>query len=244
MNIYIKYGVSVAALLATLALAQAQSEHQGGGEKGGEAVQHAQPERGKEGSAKERAPAAQERGKGETHASPANEKQPAEHRAGERSVQERAPAAQEHSKGETRASPANEKQPAEHRAGERSVRRLLLRSTARVKPAQAPQMRNNRRSTAKANRRPKTGKTISGNRTPRAPPPAGPIFTSVAFKRTGSTTPSAAAWRSAIITLPKFTLPLGSELESRTMSYFSTRPCNLSTSTRSSAGTRLWCSTT
>ncbi len=121
MNIYIKYGVSVAALLATLALAQAQSEHQGGGEKGGEAVQHAQPERGKEGGAKERAPAAQERGKGETHASPAKEKQPAEHRAGERSVQERAPAAQEHSKGETRASPANEKQPAEHREGEQKA---------------------------------------------------------------------------------------------------------------------------
>ena len=67
MHIYIKYGASVVALLATLSLAQAQSEHQGGGEKGGEAVQHAQPERGKEGGAKERAPAAQERGKGETH---------------------------------------------------------------------------------------------------------------------------------------------------------------------------------
>ncbi len=71
MHIYIKYGVSVAALLVTLSLAHAQSEHQGGGKEGGEAVQHAQPERGKEGGAKERAPAAQERSKGETHASPA-----------------------------------------------------------------------------------------------------------------------------------------------------------------------------
>ena len=87
MHVYIKYGASVVALLATLALAHAQSEHQGGGEKGGEAVQHAQPERGKEGGAKERAPAAQERSKGETHASPAKEKQPAEHREGEQKAQ-------------------------------------------------------------------------------------------------------------------------------------------------------------
>ena len=121
MHIYIKYGVSVAALLVTLSLAHAQSEHQGGGKEGGEAVQHAQPERGKEGGAKERAPAAQERSKGETHASPAKEKQPAEHRESEHSAKERAPAAQEHSKGETRASPANEKQPAEHREGERKA---------------------------------------------------------------------------------------------------------------------------
>ena len=87
MHIYIKYGASVVALLATLSLAQAQSEHQGGGEKGGEAVQHAQPERGKEGGAKERAPAAQEHSKGETRASPAKENQPAEHREGEQKAQ-------------------------------------------------------------------------------------------------------------------------------------------------------------
>jgi len=87
MHIYIKYGASVVALLATLSLAQAQSEHQGGGEKGGEAVQHAQPERGKEGGAKERAPAAQEHSKGETRASSAKENQPAEHREGEQKAQ-------------------------------------------------------------------------------------------------------------------------------------------------------------
>ncbi len=121
MHIYIKYGASVVALLATLSLAQAQSEHQGGGDKGGEGVQHAQPERGKEGGAKERAPAAQERSKGETHASPAKEKQPAEHREGEHSAKEHAPAAQEHSKGETRASSAKENQPAEHREGEQKA---------------------------------------------------------------------------------------------------------------------------
>ena len=89
MHIYMKYGASVVALLATLAVAQAQSEHQGGGEKGGDAVQHAQPERGKEGGAKERAPAAQERGKGETHASPAYEKKPVDHREGEQKAQDR-----------------------------------------------------------------------------------------------------------------------------------------------------------
>jgi hypothetical protein len=93
MHVYIKYGASVVALLATLSLAQAQSERQGGGEKGekgGEAVEHAQPERGKEGVAKERAPAAQERSKGETRASPTKEKQPAEHREGERKAQDKA----------------------------------------------------------------------------------------------------------------------------------------------------------
>ncbi len=79
MHVYIKYGASVIALLATLSLAQAQSEHQGASEKGGEAVEHAQPERGKESGAKERAPAAQERGKGETRASPTKEKEPAKH---------------------------------------------------------------------------------------------------------------------------------------------------------------------
>jgi len=84
MHVYIKYGASVVALLATLSLAQAQSEHQGGGEKGGEAVEHAQPERGKEGGAEKHAPAAQERSKGETRASPTKEKQPAEHSKGER----------------------------------------------------------------------------------------------------------------------------------------------------------------
>ncbi|MGO9171704.1 MAG: DUF1236 domain-containing protein [Rhodomicrobium sp.] len=89
MHVYIKYGASVVALLATLSLAQAQTERQGGGEKGGEAVEHAQPERGKEGGAKERAPTAQERGKGETHASPTKEKQPAEHREGERKAQDK-----------------------------------------------------------------------------------------------------------------------------------------------------------
>jgi hypothetical protein len=88
MHVYIKYGASAVALLATLSLAQAQSEHQGG-EKGGEAVEHAQPERGKEGGAKERAPAAQERSKGETRASPTKEKQPAEHREGERKTQDK-----------------------------------------------------------------------------------------------------------------------------------------------------------
>ena len=121
MHVYIKYGASVAALLATLSLAQAQSEHQGGGEKGGGAVEQAQPERGKQGAAQERAPAAQERSQGETRASAPKEKQPAEHREGERSAQERAPAAQEHSKGETRASSTNEKQPAEVREGERKA---------------------------------------------------------------------------------------------------------------------------
>ncbi len=90
MHAYIKYGASVVALLATLSLAQAQSERQEGGEKGGKAVEHAQPERGKEGVAKEHAPAAQERGKGETHVSPAKEKQPAELREGERKTQDRA----------------------------------------------------------------------------------------------------------------------------------------------------------
>ena len=79
MHVYIKYGAPVVALLATLSLAQAQSEHQGGGEKSGVAVEHAQPERGKEGVAKERAPAAQERSKS---ASPTKEKQPAEHLEG------------------------------------------------------------------------------------------------------------------------------------------------------------------
>ena len=121
MRIYMKYGASVVALLATLALAHAQSEHQGGGEKGGEAVQHAQPERGKEGGAKERAPAAQERSKGENRASPSKEKQPAEHRADENAAKEHAPAAQERGKGETHASPAKEKQPAEFREGERKA---------------------------------------------------------------------------------------------------------------------------
>ena len=77
MHIYVKYGATVVALLATLTLAQAQSERQGGGEKGGEAVEHAQPERGKEGGAEKQAPAAQERSKGETRASPTKEKQPA-----------------------------------------------------------------------------------------------------------------------------------------------------------------------
>ena len=89
MHVYIKYGASVVALLATLSLAQAQSEHQGGGEKGGEAVEHAQPERGKEGGAKERAPAAQERSKGETRASPTKEKQPAQQREGEQKAQDK-----------------------------------------------------------------------------------------------------------------------------------------------------------
>ncbi len=89
MHVYIKYGASVVALLATLSLAQAQSERQGSGEKGGEAVEHAQPERGKEGGAKERAPAAQERSKGETRASPTKEKQPAEHREGENKAQDK-----------------------------------------------------------------------------------------------------------------------------------------------------------
>ena len=87
MHVYIKYGASVVALLATLSLAQAQSEHQGGGEKGGPAV-HAQPERGKEGGAKERAPAAQQPSKGETRASPTKDKQPAEHREGEHKAQD------------------------------------------------------------------------------------------------------------------------------------------------------------
>jgi hypothetical protein len=89
MHVYIKYGASVVALLATLSLAQAQSEHQGGGEKSGGAVEHAQPEHGKEGGAKERAPAAQERGKGETHATPAKENQPAQHREGEQKAQDK-----------------------------------------------------------------------------------------------------------------------------------------------------------
>ena len=89
MHVYIKYGASAVAVLATLSLAQAQSEHQGGGEKGGEAAEHAQPERGKEGGAKERAPATQERSKGETRASPAKEKQPAEHREGEHKTQDK-----------------------------------------------------------------------------------------------------------------------------------------------------------
>ncbi len=87
MHIYVKYGVTVVALLATLTLAQAQSERQGGGEKGGEAVEHAQPERGKQGGAEKPAPAAQERSKAETRASPTKEKQPAEHREGERKTQ-------------------------------------------------------------------------------------------------------------------------------------------------------------
>ncbi len=89
MHVYIKYGTSVVALLATLSLAQAQNEHQGGGEKGGKAVEHAQPERGKEGGPKERAPAARERSKGETRASPTKEKQPAEHREGEHTAQDK-----------------------------------------------------------------------------------------------------------------------------------------------------------
>ncbi|MGA7328236.1 MAG: DUF1236 domain-containing protein [Rhodomicrobium sp.] len=72
-----------------MSLAQAQSEHQGGGEKGGEAVEHAQPERGKEGGAEKQAPAAQERSKGEIRASPTKEKQPAEHREGERKTQDK-----------------------------------------------------------------------------------------------------------------------------------------------------------
>ncbi|MGO9487386.1 MAG: DUF1236 domain-containing protein [Rhodomicrobium sp.] len=74
MHVLIKYAASVVALLATLSLAQAQSEHQGGGEKGG---------------AKERAPAAQQPSKGETRASPAKEKQPAEQRENERKAEDK-----------------------------------------------------------------------------------------------------------------------------------------------------------
>ena len=82
MHIYMKYGASVITLLAAMSLAQAQNEHQGS-EKGGGAAEHGQTERGKEGGAKEHAPAAQERSKGETRASTTKEQQPAkpEHNA-------------------------------------------------------------------------------------------------------------------------------------------------------------------
>ena len=176
MHIYMKYGASVVALLATLALAHAQSEHQGGGEKGGEAVQHAQPERGKEGGAKERAPAAQERGKGETHASPAKEKQPAEHRAGEQKAQDR-----KESQRQSNATGAATRRPNIHISG---VQKTRLHDA------------------------------IGG---------------SMAIRH----------YHASEI---HFTVGVGTK--SRTMSYFTTRPCNSSTSTRNSAGTRLWCSTT
>jgi hypothetical protein len=115
MHVYIKYGVSVVALLAALSLAQAQNERQGGGGREGGAAGHSQPERGKEGGSMERAPSAQEHGKGESRTAPAKEKQPAALREGEHGAREPA-------KGETRASTERENRAAEPREGEHGAR--------------------------------------------------------------------------------------------------------------------------